>query len=50
MLPVNKEVLTFVRACEAIHALLDRRDTLTPEERDLIEVSGNELLDKLTPA
>ena len=50
MLPVNKEVLNFVRACEDIQALLDRGDTLTPEERDLIEVSADELLDKLTPA
>jgi len=50
MLPVNKEVLNFVRACEDIHALLDRGDTLTPDERDLIEVSADELLDKLTPA
>jgi hypothetical protein len=49
MLPVSKEVLNFVSACEAIHVLLGRGDTLTPEERDLIEVSGNELLDKLTP-
>jgi len=50
MLPINKEVLNFVRACEAIHALVARGDTLTPEDRDLIEVSANELLDKLTPA
>ena len=50
MLPIGKEATDFVHACEAIHALLDRGDTLTPEERDLIEVSGNELLDKLTPA
>lgn len=50
MLPVNKEVLSFIRACEDLSALLDRGNTLTPEERDLIEVSGNELLDKLMPA
>ena len=50
MLPVNKEVLNFVLACEAIHALLERGDTLTPEDRDLIEFNVNELLDKLTPA
>jgi hypothetical protein len=45
MLPVNKEVLSFVSACEAIQALLDRGDTLTSEERDLIEASCNELLE-----
>ena len=50
MPPIGKEATDFVRACEALHALLDRGDTLTPEERDLIEVSSNELLDKLTPA
>jgi hypothetical protein len=50
MLPVNKEVLTFVRSCEAIHALLDRGDTLTPEDRDLIEFNADERLDTLTPA
>lgn len=50
MLPINKEVLTFVRACEAIHHLLARGETLTPEDRDLIEFSASELLDKLTPA
>ena len=50
MLPTGKEATDFVRACEAIHALLERRYALTPEDRDLIEFSGNELLDKLTPA
>ena len=49
MLPVNKEVLSFVRACEAIQALLERGDMLTPADQVLIEVSANELLDKLTP-
>ncbi len=50
MLPVSKEVLNFVRACEFIHGRLAHGDPLTPEERDLIEVSANELLDELTPA
>jgi hypothetical protein len=50
MLPVKKEVLSFVHACDALHVLLGRGDTLTPEERDLIEVSANELLSKLRPA
>lgn len=50
MLPIGKEATDFVRICEAIHHLLDRGDTLTPEDRDLIEFSANELLDKLTPA
>lgn len=50
MLPIGKEVTDFVRACEAIHALLARGDTLTIEDRELIEFSGNALLDELTPA
>lgn len=50
MLPVGKEATDFVRACETIHALLDRGDMLTPEDRELIEFSANVLLDELTPA
>ncbi|MEO5631443.1 MAG: hypothetical protein ABIQ24_07525 [Nitrospiraceae bacterium] len=50
MVPVSKEVMNFVRACEVIHGRLAHGDPLTPEERDLIEVSADELLDKLTPA
>ena len=50
MFAIGKEATDFVRACDAIHALLARGDTLTPEDRDLIEFSSNELLDKLTPA
>ena len=50
MPPIGKETTNFVDACEAIHALLERGDTLTPEDRDLIEFNADELLDKLTPA
>jgi hypothetical protein len=50
MLPIGKEATDFVRICETIHHLLDRGDALTPEDRDLIEFSANELLEKLTPA
>jgi hypothetical protein len=50
MLPIGKEATDFVRACEAIHALLERRHALTPEDRTLIEASSIALLDKLTPA
>ena len=45
MLFIGKEATDFVRACEAIHALLAIR-RLTIEEHDLIEMSGNELLGK----
>ena len=50
MLPIVKETTDFVHACEAIHALLARGDTLTLEDRELIEFSGNALLDELTLA
>jgi hypothetical protein len=49
MPPIGKEATNFVRACDAVHALL-ARGPLVPEDRDLIEFSANELLDKLTPA
>ena len=49
MNPVGKEVLDFVRACEAIHGRLAHGDPFTSEERDIIEASGTELLDELTP-
>jgi hypothetical protein len=40
MLDICKETTDFVRACEAIHDLLERGDTLASEDRDLIEFSG----------
>jgi hypothetical protein len=50
MLPIGKEATDFVLACQTIHALLARGDTLTPEDRDLIEFNADERLDTLTPA
>jgi hypothetical protein len=50
MLDICKETTNFVRACEAIHALLANGGTLTPEDRELIVFSGSELLSNLTPA
>jgi hypothetical protein len=44
-----EETTNFVHACDAIHARLADGGTLTPDERDLIEFSGSELLSKLTP-
>ena len=49
MVPIGKEATDFVRACEAIHALLAIR-RLTSDEQDLIEFSCSELLVKLKPA
>lgn len=49
MSTIGKEVADFVRACEIIHGRLEHGDPLTPDERDLIEASADELLDKLTP-
>ena len=46
MVPTGKEATDFVHACEAIHALLAIRP-LAPNERDLIEFIGSQLLVKL---
>jgi hypothetical protein len=46
---ICEETTNFVRACEAIHALLADGGMLTPDERDLIEFSSSELLSKLMP-
>ena len=50
MLQIGKEASDFVRAREAIHALLARGDELTPEDRGLIEFSGTMLLSKVRQA
>ena len=42
----GKEATDFVRACEAIHSVLGEK-SLTPDDRDLIEFSGAELLSAL---
>ena len=46
---IGKEVTDFVPACEAINALLERRHTLMPENRDIIEYSAIELLSLVKP-
>lgn len=46
MLPVGKEAWNFVRACEAILAILDHEGLLA-NDREIIEYSANELLNKL---
>jgi hypothetical protein len=48
MLTLGKEATDFVRACKAIHALLDRGGTLTPGDEALIEFSTIELLSKMS--
>jgi hypothetical protein len=50
MIPISKEVLDFIRACEVIHGRLAHGEPFTPEEQDIIEASGTELLSKLRPA
>ena len=49
MLQIGKEASDFVRACEAIHALLSR-ERLSPDDRALIEFSGTMLLSKVRQA
>ena len=48
MVPIGKEAADFVRACEAIHALLGG-GVLGPNDRIIVEFSGSELLGKLRP-
>ena len=50
MIDICKETTNFVRACEAIHALLATGGRLTPDDRDLIVFSGSELLSNLKAA
>jgi len=45
-MPVNKEILRYILACESMFSLLDQ-ETLSPAERNLIERSGVQLLAKL---
>jgi hypothetical protein len=47
MFSIGKEATDFVCACEAIHALLARGDALAPEDRDLVEYSGSDLLSQV---
>ena len=46
MLPIGNEVMNFVHACEAVHALL-AQGVLAPEDRTLIENRSIERLSKL---
>ena len=43
---IENNATNFVRACEAVHGLLDH-EPLRPEDRDLIEYSCIDLLSKL---
>jgi len=45
---IGKEATEFVRVCETIHSLLARGE-LAPQDRELIEYSGKELLSKVGP-
>jgi hypothetical protein len=49
MLSLSQETMDFLSACEALHARLVQSDTLTLEEKDLIEFSAIDLLSKVKP-
>ena len=49
MLSLSQETMDFLSACEALHTRLVQSDTLTLEERDLIEFSAIDLLSKVKP-
>lgn len=46
MLALGQEVTDFLRACEAMHALL-AHEPLAPDDRDIVEFSCIDLLNKL---
>jgi len=41
--------MEFISACEALHQRVAQGDTLTWEEKDLIEFSALELLNRVKP-
>lgn len=43
MLPIGKEIMNFLRACEVLHTMSEQ-GTLTPDDRTLILFRGGELL------
>ncbi len=49
MIVIGKEASNFVRACEVINGLLANRQLMS-DDRELVEFSCNQLLEKLTPA
>ena len=49
MADLRKEVGDLIRACEAIQGLLAQKETLTDEERDVIEYCVIDLLSKVKP-
>lgn len=49
MAGLRKEVGDLIRACEAIQGLLAQKETLTAEERDLIEYCVIDLLSNVKP-
>jgi hypothetical protein len=49
MAALRKEVRDLMRACEAIQSLLAQKETLTAEERDVIEYCVIDLLGNVKP-
>ena len=45
----SQETTAFISACEALHMKLARGGTLTWEEKDLIEFSALDLLNRVKP-
>jgi hypothetical protein len=50
MISFCQEVQKFITACEDIHALLLCGGSLTPAERDVVELSAMDLLTRVRPA
>ena len=49
LLSLSQETTAFICACEALHTTLARGGTLTWEEKDLIEFSALDLLNRVKP-
>jgi hypothetical protein len=49
MISYGTEAMDFIRACEALYALVEH-GMLSPEDRDIIEYAAIDLLSRVKPA
>jgi hypothetical protein len=47
LMPLSQAVQRFISACEVIHAFLARGGTLTTDEREVVEMSAVELVERI---
>lgn len=46
-MPLSQVVQNFISACEVIHAFLAGGGTLTPDEKEVLNMSAMELLERI---